>query len=490
MKTVVTKTAADGTTEVIECPDTPSETHGPVTLPIPKMTAFTMFEHFINANSCVRIDGVLHIYNHSDQCYQPFNKQEVESLLLRNYYRCIAATGSLRIVKTCANLIIHGNYPEVSPAEKNGYLCFKDGYLTLSDVNKAIFYSYDLQNNNIFPTFHLDCSSSALFSPLAGSKSLSTPHMDHFLRTSAFGIPYFADRVWEMLGYLLSPDNDGKCFFVLQGFPNSGKSILGRFIQKLYPQYRIANLDIDQLNKEKSTKKLINKSINISMDLPNKPLGPLAIRNIKLITGNDTITIEHKTGEYESFEVNCKFLFATNHSLTLCGADSGLEERLVCIPFTRSIPSEQRDHNLLDELLEEKEHIVAKAIAYYRSLRNRNYVFSGSGNALFNPRVRYLPTAADDLNANLCDFIEDRCIFIPIEEKRGIHTDVFYKAYREYCADYNETPISNEKAFSRKVLELYAPHVKKEKWRKPGAANPTAGFYGIAFTPMQQIYNV
>lgn len=138
----------------------------------------------------------------------------------------------------------------------------------------------------------------------------------------------------------------------------------------------------------------------------------------------------------------------------------------------------------------EEQYIVAKAIAYYRSLRNRNYVFSGSGNALFNPRVRYLPTAADDLNANLCDFIEDRCIFIPIEEKRGIHTDDLYQAYRQYCADYNETPISNEKAFSRKVLEIYSPHVKKEKWRKPGAANPTAGFYGIALTPMQQVYNV
>ena len=74
--------------------------------------------------------------------------------------------------------------------------------------------------------------------------------------------------------YLISPDQNGKCFFVLQGLPNSGKSLLGKFLQELFPEYKIATLDIDQLSKRNATSQLMNKSLNISMDLPNKALSP------------------------------------------------------------------------------------------------------------------------------------------------------------------------------------------------------------------------
>jgi len=490
MKTSVRKTAEDGSTETIECKEVDATKENKEKLPTIKPTAFTLFEHFINTHSCIKVDGVLHIFDSQMLCYRPFDKEKIESYLFGIYRNAVSQTGSLRIIKGCAEMILRHTFWEVCPAEKQMILCFQNGYLTLSDLNRATFCNYDFSHYNPYPTFHLNCDGFTTMTDWGAAKSLPTPWMDYFLRTSAFGIPKFEDRIWEMLGYLLSPDQNGKCFFVLQGFPNSGKSILGRFIQSLYPSYRVANLDIDQLNKQKSTKKLVNKSINISMDLPNKALSPLATRSIKLITGNDTITVELKNGEYEAYDIDCKFLFATNHTLTLRGADSGLEERIVCVPFTYTIPSEKRNHNLLNCLLSEKQYIVAKALAYYRDLKNRGYIFSGSEYTLFKPRIRYLPTEAEDTDASLCDFIENHCAFVPIEDAKGIHTDNLYKAYRKYCADCNETPINNEKAFSRKLSDLYGAHLKKGKWRKPGATNPTAGFYGILLQPMQELYNV
>lgn len=226
------------------------------------------------------------------------------------------------------------------------------------------------------------------------------------------------------------------------------------------------------------------------MDLPNKALTPLAIRNIKLITGNDDITVEHKNGTYERYHGNCKFLFATNHTLTLRGSDSGLEERLICIPFIRSISPQQRNYHLLDNLLLEKDYIVAKALAYYRDLRNNNYVFSGSQYDLCKARIRYLPLDAEDIDASLCDFIETCCVFT--SQDTGIHTEDLYNAYRKYCKDNNTTPIDNQPAFSRRMLRCYKDQIVKKKWRKNGARDPQWGFQGILFQPIQDIkvYNV
>ena len=44
---------------------------------------------------------------------------------------------------------------------------------------------------------------------------------------------------------------------------------MGKFLQELFPEYKIATLDIDQLSKRNATSQLMNKSLNISMDLPN-----------------------------------------------------------------------------------------------------------------------------------------------------------------------------------------------------------------------------
>lgn len=124
------------------------------------------------------------------------------------------------------------------------------------------------------------------------AKSLSTPQMDYFLNSIAQGNQTIVTRIWQMIGYLLAPDLNAKAWFLLQGVPNSGKSVIGNLITSFFPDTKIESLDIDQLGKRTATSLLVNKCVNISMDLPNKALSTLAIRNIKLMIGNDDITVE------------------------------------------------------------------------------------------------------------------------------------------------------------------------------------------------------
>lgn len=307
------------------------------------------------------------------------------------------------------------------------------------------------------------------------TRTLHCPYMDQFLNSISAGDPLIVERIWQMIGYLITPTNQ-KRLFILSGVPNSGKSVLGNLIRALFPPTQIENLDIDQLGKRTATSRLIGKSVNISMDLPNKALSPLAVRNIKLISGSDDITVEYGNGGYESCHISCRFLFATNHPLTLKGADSGFEGRIVYIPFRKSIAARDQNPELLQNLLTERDWIVAKALAHYRDLRLANFEFAGTGFPQFRANIKYLPTAADDTDAHLCEFVEEECI-IGLSSENRTYTSELYDAYRKFCAQKSYTPMNQETTFSRVLNKCYGEQVQKARWRD-GTENQN-GFTGI-----------
>lgn len=445
-----------------------------------KFTAFDMFDVFTRdplAPSLVNIDGVLHWRFPEMMYYAPLAKDDLESYLIKRFYTPIRENGSIHIVKTCADIIMRTyNMESVVPAERELLLCLKNGYIDLNKLEQPNFSPYSSYNSRpIYPTYLIDANWYPHIT-WEVAKTQETPWMNYFIQTIANGNPYIVARIWQMIGYLLTPDTNGKCLFMLQGVSNSGKSVLGNFIKSLFPDYRITSLDIDQLGKRTSTSLLVNKSLNLSMDLPNKTLPALAIRNLKLITGNDDVTVEYGNGKYSKYYGNCKFLFATNHPLALKGADPALVERIVCIPFTRSISVKQRNNELLKNLKNEKDCIVIKALSYYRDLRLSNYKFAGSELDICKPKMRYLPTEAEDSDAHLCEFVDTKCKLVGISEGQTFTYDL-YNAYLKFCSKHSYTPLNDAGAFSRRLHKCYGEQIMKTKWRD-GSKNQN-GFKGI-----------
>lgn len=441
-----------------------------------KRTAFDIAQEFAANNTMVRIDGVLHIFNWNVYRYVPVEKGDLVKVLLHLYYKEMSESGSLRLAKECADILWHMSYIEYLTTGATYTLGLQNGILDLRDIGRAHFFE-NTQLQIIPPiTYNVEVQGNVNMTNWEYAKSLATPRMDDFLSDIAIGNQVIVNRIWQMIGYLLTPDMNAKAWFLLQGVPNSGKSVIGNLITSFFSEGAIEHLDIDQLGKRTSTSMLVNKYLNISMDLPNKVLSPLAIRNIKLMTGNDDITVEYGNGKYKKYRSTCKFLFATNHPLTLKGCDSGFEERIVCIPFPKSIERSQRNVNLLNALLMERNEIVAKALAHYRDLRVANYEFAGSNLDTCRPIIRYLPTEAEDTDAHLCEFVDTCCTIVPISEGRT-YTDTLYRAYKNFCQRNNYTPMSDSGSFSRRLHKCYGDRLKKEKWRN-GKENQN-GFSGI-----------
>ena len=79
---------------------------------------------------------------------------------------------------------------------------------------------------------------------------------------------------------------------------------------------------------------------------------------IKVVTGGDKITARFLYGEFISFIPTFKIFMTTNHVPKIRGADNGIWRRIKLIPFTVTIPEEQRDKHLTEKLMAENSGIL------------------------------------------------------------------------------------------------------------------------------------
>ena len=88
-----------------------------------------------------------------------------------------------------------------------------------------------------------------------------------------------------------------------------------------------------------------------------------------MITGEDELTARFLYGEYFSIKPTFKIFIATNHKPKIRGADNGIWRRIKMIPFTVTIPPEQRDKKLTEKLIAENSGILNWLIADYAMWR-------------------------------------------------------------------------------------------------------------------------
>ena len=167
------------------------------------------------------------------------------------------------------------------------------------------------------------------------------PVFDEFLDTITEGREELKERFMMALGYLLIEPSNGKYFFVMGYAPNSGKSILGNFIQKLYPENSVSNLSLGELGGKFETESLLYSRINISLDLPQEVLNASAVSKLKRITGGDSLEIQRKNQGSLKLDHNMKFLFATNFPLRIESSDPALFDRIIFLLFMNSVPKEE-----------------------------------------------------------------------------------------------------------------------------------------------------
>lgn len=300
---------------------------------------------------------------------------------------------------------------------------------------------------------------------LSDPASVFCPAFDHFCKTSLAPLQRKNDEtdravieqkrhlLLEMIGYICCDSNAGKCALFLKGAPDSGKSVIIKFIQLLFEPELISSIQLHQLSDRFAKAELFGKKLNVSGEIQGKKLREIS--TFKCITGGDSIEAERKGKDPFSFIPRCKLLFAGNVLPTFSESDTtnAFANRVKLLLFHHSIPKEAQDKNLLNKLLAERDAIFTLAMDALRELRDRNYRFT-----IPEESIEFL-RSFEGQDDSVKTFLADCCV---IEPKARIFNSDLYNAYEHYCRE-NGLEVLSQQDFSDMLVSILGIPSKKTR---------------------------
>lgn len=420
-----------------------------------KETAYSLAEKIMSRTRILWYEGKLHFYSNKLGYYEEFSGGELRRRVMELVHDEVKKYGGSALFKDALYLL--ECIPEEAEPVAEHFVCFKNGVL---DLNTGGFYGHSPE---FFFTYRIEAA--------------YTPHVvcppapllfSAYLAETFNGNQELITRAWQMIGYLLTPDNAGKCFFLLRGVGDSGKSTLGNLISGLFSQNAVEYVDLFRFGEKFSASSLVGKAINLCMDIPNQKIDDRAVGVLKMITGGDGITVEAKYRDAKKTRLRCKILLGSNHPVTLKNRDDAFFNRLVELPFSYTVPKEQRDPDLLKKLFAEKNQIVTYAMWHYFGLRQNGYRFAGVVDHGYCQR----PVTDEEV---VEAFVEDCCTLDDVNRYAFI-SDI-HKAYLRYCEMKGISAIMNINSFSKKLNHCCGSCISSHKKRREN--KPECGYFGI-----------
>lgn len=264
-----------------------------------------------------------------------------------------------------------------------------------------------------------------------GLKLEDAPTANKFFHDITGGNEEDIATLLEIIGAVIS---NVKCsrfkkLLILKGAGNTGKSVLREFVIALVGLENSHTLEMKELHGKFGLGGIYQKRLIGSGELQFSRIPE--IDKIKELTGGDRIRIENK---YENaFTTQFRgFLWWNCNCLPNFGGDKGkhVYDRFLIVSCNNVIPPEERDSQLLEKLLAEKEIIVSVAIQHLQQAIARDYKFTESERTVKN-REEYMIR-----NNSLALFLKECCI---IGEGRTT-TSLFREKYMQWCKENRFEP--------------------------------------------------
>ncbi len=341
----------------------------------------------------------------------------------------------------------------------NNYIAFENGLL---DIENRVFLPHSSKCITLYEVkakYFANCN-------------IPTPIFDNYLWTITGGDMLLAERILQAIGYILTPDPNGKCFFLLQGVPDSGKSVFSNFLKELFNDGATEPLEAQLLGDKFTASELIGKVFCTFPDMSAKALDEATVSRIKMFTGGDAISVPVKYSSNIRFVCSAKFIFATNHPFLTKSEDEAFFNRVVTIPFKYAVEKSQKIYNLKEKLLSERDGIVSKAIAAYFRLVDNGYIFAGN----YQPNEVVTSSFAGDMDYRVHVYSYVKNIFIKDSEGCVFLEDAFME-FSELSTGISINEFSH--LFNQYSSEIFK--ATKGRKRKTPSSNPQSCVEGISF---------
>ena len=278
--------------------------------------------------------------------------------------------------------------------------------------------------------------------PVQFDPAAECPTIDKFLADTLD--PELRELIYELAGYLVTPDNSLQVAFMLLGAGGGGKSTLLNLLTALVGKPNVSNVTLHRLDEDKfAAASLYGKLANIFADLDHRALQSSSA--FKSITGGDAITGEMKRKDPFSFRPFARLLFSANEPPPTPDNSQAFFRRWVVVPFERRFDEKTADRNLGRKLSTNAElsGLLNRGLERLPDLQSRGAftATAASTNAAERFRVD---------SDSVAGFLADQCEVNP--ESKTLQSR-FFPAYREWCMESNRKPLGKQR-FNRRIQEL------------------------------------
>jgi len=255
----------------------------------------------------------------------------------------------------------------------------------------------------------------------------------------------------ESAAFPLLPDYRIHTAVMLVGPTHRGKTTFLELLERIYGKENAAHISIQQLSLSTKDRpfmltSLINKTINVADDLPDKPIEYTGL--FKQLTGESPIQAERKFGGMISFYNRAKMFFSANKIPVAYETSDAFYGRWQIIEFTRPIQNEKPQEIFMQELANEEELNnflpLLVWIAKNKLMKSTKFTFSKT------PEQNATVYAKHSNTAQL--YCETR---LNVNQHGSILKANIFNDYKQWCEKHDYIP-ETEKAFWITLRSFFA----------------------------------
>lgn len=246
--------------------------------------------------------------------------------------------------------------------------------------------------------------------------------------------------------YCCSSLTKGRKAALMIGLGKTGKSTWLNLMETVVGKDLASHEPFHTMSNQQSKAKYVGKRINISRDNSNKPMK--FEDSFKSLISCEETTGRNLYENSKDFLPTLKFIFASNCDLNFAHPDDAVYDRLVILPFTRAIPDEQKDPELEEKLIAEKDVIFSMAVDTLKAFVESRYDFCMSQEA-----EEMIAHKRMELHS-VEEFLQESCV---LDTNGSISSLVLSHTYESWCRENDMPPIGRNgfykgiKNFSKKI---------------------------------------
>ncbi len=241
----------------------------------------------------------------------------------------------------------------------------------------------------------------------------------------------------EIAGYCLSTNLSLHKWFILFGSGANGKSVFTNALNHLLRSHGdnvVANLPLNSISASPENRVgLVGKLANIVSEISGNNFESSTINQL---TSHEEISVRKLYGNMTSTRLTTKHIFSANNLPKSRDSSNGLLRRAMIVAFNKTIPEEQRNPQLNEELEDERDYLLLWAVEGLRRLLvNKAFTISESS------RVAQ-QQFKDDLNP-ITQFMAEAEIK-PCDSQNFLPLASTYKTFVQWNAEAGGKPVSRK----------------------------------------------